>query len=259
MPAALNVARFGRVGVGAALLLARRHTDKDVLGEPERRQHLLSDHVAVVLAGHRLDDHRLGQVRGARVVLQPRARRPVEREITDLGAHSCMVGPRRLGHVTARETALMRHDLVQGYLALAARSEFRQVVGDAVHETQLAFFDQHPYRGARQNLGLTEQKEQCLAGRRYLLGLGLRVAVGPEQRKFSVPRQRDLCAGITAFLDVLPDQAVEMLKRRLGKAEACRVGRWQRIVIGHRCLLLEAGDSMLHDDGRFHYFSQPGG
>ena len=231
------VARLGGVGIGAARLLALRHADKDVAGEAERGQDLVADHLAVIPPGHRLDDHRLGQMRGARVVLQPRSRRPVEREVADLGAHPRVVGPGRLGHVAAWKSALMRHDLMQGDLALAALRELRQVIGDPVHEGKLAFLDQRPDRRAGQHLGLAEQQEQIVLLRRRVPRLGLRVAISPEQRQLPVPGQRDLRARVTAFLDMLPDQPVEMLQRGRGKAEARRVGGWQRVVVEHGCLL----------------------
>ena len=241
MPAALNAAElsrgFGRIGVGATLLLARRDADKDVLGEPERRQHLVADHVAIVLPGYRLDDHRLGQMRGARVVLQPRAGGPVEREVADLGAHPRVIGPGRLGHVAARKAALMGHDLMQGDLALAALGELRQVIGNPVHEGELAFLDQCPHRAAGQHLGLAEQQEKCVVRCRQVPALGLGIAIGAEQRQLAVTRQRYLRAGVTAFLDMLTDQPVEMLQRRRGKAEARGVGGGQRISVGHGGLL----------------------
>ena len=139
------------------------------LAEPERRDHLVADHVAVVLAGDRLDHHRLHQMRRARpwyCSFDPG--RPVEREVAHLGAHPRMVGPGRLGHVAGREAALVRHHLLQRDVAFAARGEFRQVVGDLVHEGQLALLDQRPYRGTGQHLGLAEQQEQGLVGRRHL-------------------------------------------------------------------------------------------
>jgi hypothetical protein len=52
---------------------------------------------------------------------------------------------------------------------------------------------------------------------------------------------------------MLPDQPIEMLQRRRGKAEAGGIAGWQRIVVGHGCLLQELGDAMLHDTERFHY------
>src|SRR5205809_764919 len=73
--------------------------------------------------------------------------------------------------------------------------------------------------------------------RRRVPRLGLRVAISPEQRQLPVPGQRDLRARVTAFLDMLPDQPVEMLQRGRGKAEARRVGGWQRVVVEHGCLL----------------------
>ena len=81
----------------------------------------------------------------------------------------------------------------------------------------------------------SKNKVSSVAG--SLLRLGLGVAIGAEQRQLAVPRQRDLRAGIAALLDVLPDQPIEMLQRRRGKAEARRVGGWQRIAVGHGCLL----------------------
>jgi hypothetical protein len=205
--------------------------------EPERCQHLFADHVAIVLPGDRLDHHRLGQMRGARVVLQPRAGRPVEREVANLGAHPCVIGPGRLGHVAARKAALMGHDLMQRDLALAALRELRQMIGNPVHEGQPAFLDQCPDRAARQHLGLAEQQEKRVIRRWQVPALGLGIPVGSEQRQLAVTRQRDLRAGVTAFLDMLPDQPVEMVQRRRGKAEARRIGGGQRISVRHGGLL----------------------
>ena len=127
----------------------------------------------------------------------------------------------------------MRHHLLQRDVGLAARGEFRQVIGDLVHEGQLAFLDQGPDRGTGQHLGLAEQQEQVVVGRRHLGGLGLGVAIGAEQRKLAVPRQRDLRAGIAAFLDMLLDQPVEMIERLRGEAETGGIAGRQRIVTGH--------------------------
>jgi hypothetical protein len=131
----------------------------------------------------------------------------------------------------------MRHHLVQGDLALAALGEFGQMVGDAVHEGELAFFDQGPHRAAGQHLGLAEQQEQRTIGRRFVQRLGLGDAIGAEERQLAVPRQRDLRPRISALLDVLPDQPVEVLQRRRGKAEARRIGGCQGIAVGHGDLL----------------------
>ena len=65
-----------------------------------------------------------------------------------------------------------------------------------------------------------------------LRALGLGVAIGAEQRQLAVPRQRDLRAGIAAFLDMLADQPVEMLERLAGKAERRGVAGGQRVVVG---------------------------
>ena len=115
----------------------------------------------------------------------------------------------------------MRHDLVQCDLAFAALGEFGQMVGDPVHERELAFLDQRPYRRTGQNLGLAEQQEQCLAGRRLLARFGPGVAIGAEHRQLAVPRQGNLRARITALLDMLPDQPVEMLQRSAAKPRLC--------------------------------------
>ena len=197
--------------------------------------HLLADHVAIVLAGDGLDHHRLHQVRRLAVILQLRSGRPVQREVAHLGAHPRMVGPGRLGHVVGRKAALMRHHLLQRDVGLAARGELRQVVGDLVHEGQLAFLDQRPDRRTGQHLGLAEQQEQVVVGRRHLGGLGLRVAVGAEQRELAVPRERDLRAGIAAFLDMLLDQPVEVIERLGGEAEAGGIAGRQRISPGMDC------------------------
>ena len=61
-------------------------------------------------------------------------------------------------------------------ISLLPRGEFRQVVGDAVHEGQLAFLDQRPHRAAGQHFGLAEQQKQGLIGRGLAPPLGLGVA-----------------------------------------------------------------------------------
>jgi hypothetical protein len=57
-----------------------------------------------------------------------------------------MVGPGFAADVTRRKPALMRHDLVQCDIAFAALGEFGQVIGDPIHERQLALLDQGPDR-----------------------------------------------------------------------------------------------------------------
>ena len=223
------VAPLFRIGVGAALLLSGRHADEHVVSEPERRQHVVADHVAIVAPGDRLDDHRLHQMRGARVVLQPCAGGPVEREVADLGAHAGMIGPALAADIAGRKAALVRHDLMQRDIAFAARGEFGQVVADLVHEGQPAFLDQRPYRRAGQHLGLAEQQEQRVAGGRRPAALGPGIAIGAEQRELAVARQRDLRAGITALFDMLSDQPVEMFERLQREAERFGVARGQRV------------------------------
>ena len=121
-----------------------------------------------------------------------------------------------------REAALVRHDLVQGDVAFAARGEFRQVVADLVHERQPAFLDQRPHRRAGQHLGLAEQQEQRVVGRRRAAAFGPGVAIGAEQRELAVARQRDLRAGIAALFDMLADQPVEMFERLQRRSRALR-------------------------------------
>src|SRR5262249_60195227 len=79
------VARLRRVSVGAAFLLASWPSDKDFVGETEGCEHLFADDVAIILAGHRLDHHRLGQMSRARGVLMPCGRGAVEREVRTYG------------------------------------------------------------------------------------------------------------------------------------------------------------------------------
>ena len=64
-------------------------------------------------------------------------------------------------------------------------------------------------------------------------GLGLRVAIGAEQCKLAVPRERDLRAGIAAFLDMLLDQPIEMIERLGGEAETGGIAGRQRIFAWH--------------------------
>ncbi len=54
----------------------------------------------------------------------------------------------------------------------------------------------------------------------YRAAFGPRVAVGAEQRQLAVPRQGDLRAGIAAFVDVRPDQRVEMIERLVRRSRA---------------------------------------
>ena len=131
----------------------------------------------------------------------------------------------------------MGHHLLQGDLGLAAPSEFRQVVGDLVHERQPPLLDERPHRRTGQHLGLAEQQEQGLAGRRLFARLGPGVAIAAVERQLPVPRQRDLRARIAPFLDMLADQPVEVLQRLGGEAERRGVAGGQRIAVGHGGLL----------------------
>src|SRR5262249_45270800 len=99
------VARLRRVSVGAPFLLASWHSYKDFVGETKGCEGLFAKDVAIILAGHRLDYHRLGQMSRARVVLQPCARGPVEREVAHFGAHPRVIDPSGFGDITAREAA----------------------------------------------------------------------------------------------------------------------------------------------------------
>ncbi len=134
----------------------------------------------------------------------------------------------------------MGHHLMQGDLALAAPGEFRQMVGDLVHEREPAFLDQCPYRRAGQHLGLAEQQEQGVAAGRLATRLGLGVAIAAVERQLAVPRQRDLRARIATFLDMLADQPVEMLQRLGGKPQARGVAGGQRVVVGHGAFLKQS-------------------
>ena len=129
--------------------------------------------------------------------------------------------------------------------ALPRDGELRQVIGDLVHEGQLAFLDQRPHRRTGQHLGLAEQQEQVVVGRRHLGRFDLRVAIGAEQRKLAVPRERDLRAGIAAFLDVLLDQPIEVIERLRGEAETGGIAGRQRIFAWHCLVLLTLGPATM--------------
>ncbi len=128
------------------------HPNENVVGQTKWFKHAGPDDVAVILSGHRLDHHRLRQMRGTGVVLQPRPRRPVEREVAYLGSHFLVVGPGGLGYVAAREAAAMRHHQFERNVGFAMGGEFRQIFRNLVHEGQLAFFDQGPKRRTRSEL-----------------------------------------------------------------------------------------------------------
>src|SRR5205085_11687058 len=104
---------------GAPLLLFARHTDEQLVIEAERADDALTDHVAIIPAGDRLDDHRQSQVGAAAVVLQLRAGRPFRAEVADLGAHAGVVDPALAADIGAGETGLMRRHLEQGDLVFA--------------------------------------------------------------------------------------------------------------------------------------------
>ena len=127
----------------------------------------------------------------------------------------------------------MGHDLFERDVGFAARGELRQEFGDFVHEGQLAFLDQGPYRGGGQHLGLAEQQEQRFVGGGLLAALGLRVAIGAEQREFAVPGKRDLRAGIMAGVDVGADQGVEVIQRLAGEAKTFEIAGRQRVGLWH--------------------------
>jgi hypothetical protein len=168
------------------------------------------------------------------VVLQLRTGCPVQREVADLSAHARVVRPGCLGYIVRGKPALVRHHLVQRDVGFAAAGELRQVIGDLVHEGQPALLDQSPDGGTRQHLGLAEQQEQRVIGRRLAGGFDRGVAIGPEQRKLAVPGQGDLRARIAAVFDMLLDQPIEMLERLGGKAEARGLAGRQRIFGRHR-------------------------
>ena len=188
---------------------------------------------AIVVAGDRLDHHRLGQMRGAAVVLQPRSGRPIEREIAHFGAHPRVIGPGGRRHVAVRVAALVRHHLVQGDVGFAARGEFRQVVGDPVHRRERALLDQAPDGGRGQHLGLGEQQEQRIVGGGHGGGFGARAAEAAEQRQLAVPRHGDLRAGIASVLQMPRDQRVERGEAARIEAEAGGVALGQWVCVGH--------------------------
>ena len=128
------VTRFFPVGIGAAGLFGFWHANENVVRETQRFQNAGADHVAVILSRHRLDHHRLGEMRGAGVVLKARAWRPFKREVADLGPHFRVVGPGGAADVGVGEAAGMGHNLLNRYGAFAAGGEFRQQIGDTVHE-----------------------------------------------------------------------------------------------------------------------------
>ena len=127
----------------------------------------------------------------------------------------------------------MGHDLLQGDVGFAARGELRQVVGDLVHERQLAFLDQRPDGGGGQHLGLAEQQEQGFVGGRDRAAFGAGVAIGAEQPELAVAGEGDLRAGVAALGDVRLDQRVEVIERLGGKTECREVGFGKRIRGGH--------------------------
>jgi hypothetical protein len=183
------------------------------------------------MAGDRLDHHRQGQMRGARVIMQPRARRPFRLEIAHLGAHARVVGPALAADIGGGKTRLVGRDVEQRDLALAVRGEFGEVVGDPIAERQRAFLDEAPDRRRGQHLGLREQQPQRI-GAGVVSGKGM--AVGPEEGELAVPRDCDLRAGIAPVVDVAADQPVEIGQRLFRQVELARGAGGQRKFARHR-------------------------
>ena len=145
---------FGLVHVGGAAVLAVRQADEELAAEAERLDDGLADDVAIVAAGHRLDQHGERPVRRGAVIVNLRARRELEREVAHHLAQPLVVGPRVLADHRVGEARLMGDGLQHGDVALGVLGELRHVVGDLVGEAEQAALGQHPQRDRGHNFGI---------------------------------------------------------------------------------------------------------
>ena len=219
-----HLAALAVVHFGAAIVLFGRHADPHVVVEAERPEDAGVDDIAVIFAGGGLHHHRQHRMGAAAVVGHARSWGPVEREVADLRPHLGMIEPGVALHMRAGETGLVGGDLMDGDVGFAPTGEFRQVVGDFVHEGQLAFLDQGPEAGHAEHFGLREQQPKRVV-RGGAAGAG--VAVSAEQRQLAVAGEGDLRAGVTALGDVAADYRVQMVQRFAGESEAFQVGGGQ--------------------------------
>jgi hypothetical protein len=197
------------VHVDRARVLLVGQSDEQVVAEAERLGDVLPDERSVVRLGERLDQDRCDPVRGAPVIVHPRARRPLERERAHRAAQQLVVLPRVLWYVGAREPALVRQELDDRDIALAVGLEPGHVIGHPIGERERAALDQDPHRARGDDLGVRVEEPERLVSRGRALGLEPRIADRPQESELAVARDGDLRGGITALGDVRRDQLAE--------------------------------------------------
>ena len=219
---ALDVApavRPGLVHVDGAHVLAVGQPHVEVASEAERLDHVVADEDAVVGLRQRLDEGGRGPVGRAAVVVDARARRPLEREAAHGPAQQLVVLPGRLRHVGVREARLVREELDQRDLALAVGLEARQVLGDPVGERQRAALDQEPDGARGEDLGVRVEEPKRVVARGGAGGLEPRVAERPHAGELAVPGDGELGRRVAPFGDVARDELAQAIERLSVEAE----------------------------------------
>ena len=115
-------------------------------GSPSGRADALLDEVAEVDAAQPLDEVGEHPVRRRRVVLEARARLPLELPLREARAAARGVGAVESGHRRVREARGVQHHLLDGDRVLAVGRELGHVVGDRARHVEQAVADQQPHR-----------------------------------------------------------------------------------------------------------------
>ena len=118
--------------VGSAAELVLGQADIEIAAKTKMLAHCLADDVAEIPTGDGLDQHAQCPVCAETVVMDFRARRPLERKVADHLAQPLVVGPGIGADDGVGKPRLMGDCLQDCDVALGVRGELRHVVGDPV-------------------------------------------------------------------------------------------------------------------------------
>ena len=152
------------------------------------------------------------------MIVQARARRPLQREVAHLLAHFGVIGPHRRSDVLTGKSAAVAQHLRQRDVAFAVLRELRHVFGDAVIKSKQTVFHQCPDAHRGDHLGIGKQQPQRVVACRFF-SFNRRLAKRFKQRELAMPRQRNLRAGIAALGHMSFNYPSKFSQRRLVKSE----------------------------------------